>query len=119
MTTEQESPSFSKLFHVYKLGRLTLIGFEAQHIDEEETATEVRQQLESIIEAHSCEILVVDLMNVGIVSSWILGVLASVKKTGIDVELYHPSKEIMEVLNVTHLDELLHVRDSWSADDLV
>ena len=49
-------------------------------------------------------------MDVGIVSSWVLGVLAAVHKRGIEVHLYHPSEEIRGVLDVTRLHELMKVR---------
>lgn len=100
----------TNLFHVYKTGRMTVIGFEGRHLSDPLAATIVRDQLLSMIDHHACEVLVVDLMDLGIVSSWILGVLAAVKQSGVLVELYHPSPEIEEVLRVTHLESLLHIR---------
>lgn len=104
------------LFHVYKTGRMTVIGFDAKHLEDPLHAASVQDQLLEMVKTHSCEILVVDLMNVSIVSSWILGVLAAIKRNGIDIELYHPSNELKEVLDVTHLDKLLHVRGNASAE---
>lgn len=97
-------------FYVYKTGRLTVIGFAARHLAEPESRVACRDELLRLIDEHACEVLVVDLMDVDIVSSWVLGILAAVRSHGIDVELYHPSPEIREILAVTHLDDLLHVR---------
>jgi anti-anti-sigma factor len=97
-------------FHVYKTGRLTVVGFAARHLAEPEYRVACRDELLRLIDEHSCEVLVVDLMEVDIVSSWVLGILAAVRSHGIDVELYHPSPEIREILAITHLDDLLHVR---------
>ncbi|WP_417849490.1 STAS domain-containing protein [Thalassoglobus sp.] len=104
--------SSSNLFHIYKTGRLTVIGFEGKHLENPLYADSVRDQLLGMIRHHDCEVLVVDLMDVGLISSWILGVLTAIKQSGTDIELYHPSKEIQHVLDVTQLSTYLHVRGS-------
>lgn len=98
------------LFHVFKTGKLTVIGFDGRWLSDPSAAQECREKLLSLIDEHDCEVLVVDLMDVGVVSSWVLGILAAVKSHGVQVELYHPSGEIRNVLSTTHLDELLHIR---------
>lgn len=105
MPTMQDS-----LFHVYKTGKLTVIGFDGRGLGDPVISETCREGLLRLVDRHACEVLVVDLMDVGIVSSWILGILAAVKSRGVRVELYHPSAEIREVLSMTRLDELLHVR---------
>ncbi|MEW4529654.1 MAG: STAS domain-containing protein [Maioricimonas sp. JB045] len=100
----------SKHFHLYKRGKLTLIGFDARHLDDPTIAAECLDRLLELVDSHQCEVLVVDLMDVKVVSSWILGVLAAVKRHGIDVELYHPTAELRDVLATTHLEDLLHIR---------
>ena len=100
------------LFHVYKTGRMTVIGFEGRHLENPLHADTVREQLMHMVKHHDCEILVVDLMNLGVVSSWILGVLAAIQQSGTDVELYHPSDEIRQILDITKLNQLLHVRET-------
>ena len=97
-------------FHIFKRGKLTIIGFEAKHLDNCNEVADCRDRLLEIADSHACEILVVDLMDVGIISSWVLGVLAAVQKRGIEVHLYHPSKEIRGVLDATRLHELMKVR---------
>lgn len=97
-------------FHVYKTGKLTVVGFDAMHLSEPRCQSACRDELLRLIEDHSCEVLVVDLMEVTVVTSWVIGILAAVKKYAIDVELYHPSPVIREILRKTHLDDLLHVR---------
>ena len=89
---------------------MTVIGFEGRHLEDPEYVDSIQKHLIDMIEHHECEVLVVDLMNVGIVSSWVLGILTAIKQSGIDVELYHPTQEIQDVLDVTHLSSYLHVR---------
>lgn len=97
-------------FHLYKRGRLSVVGFDGRRLNDPRQATACRDQLLHLVEHHDCQVLVVDLTEVDIVSSWILGILAAIKRCGVDVQLYHPSPEIRGVLSVTHLDELLTVR---------
>ena len=108
------SPDTPELFHVYKRGRLTVIGFDGRHLDNDLYSETVRQQLSWLVDHHDCEMLVVDLMDVKTISSWILGVLAAIQRNGIDVELYHPSIEIQNRLNVMNLSAFLHVRGAAS-----
>ena len=97
-------------FHVFKTGKLTVIGFDGKHLDDPNGVAECRNRLLEIADSQACEDLVVDLMDVGIVSSWVLGVLAAVEKRGVEVHLYHPSDEIQGVLDVTRLRQLMNVR---------
>lgn len=105
MLSRQES-----IFHIYKTGTLTVIGFDGRGLNDPAGVETCRDRLLRLIDEHDCQVLVVDLMDVGIVSSWVLGILAAVKRHGVQVELYHPSAEIRAVLSMTHLDDLLHIR---------
>jgi len=104
--------SSSPYFHVYKQGALTIIGFDGKHLANTDHASDVRQSLMSLLGQTDCQTLVVDLMEVPIVSSWILGILAAVHQSGIDVQLYHPNKALQDVLETTRLDSVLNVRES-------
>lgn len=104
----------SQILHVYKAGRLTVIGFEGRDLLEPRAADEIKRALLELVNSSECQILAVDLMDVGIVSSWILGILAAVRQRGTRVELYHPSQEIREVLTTTQLNRMLHVRETWT-----
>jgi len=105
-------------FHVFKQGRLTVIGFEAHHLtDSNASLQECRDRLLIVIREHHCQVLAVDLMSLGLVSSWVLAILAVAHREGIEVHLYHPSRDIQEVLEITQLDELLKVRPDLMADD--
>ncbi|MGE5191363.1 MAG: STAS domain-containing protein [Deltaproteobacteria bacterium] len=96
--------------YVFKTSRRTIVGFTAtvalcpEHVDD------CRKRLEQLADEPGCHELVVDLDELPIVSSWILGMLACLQRSGTRVHLYHPSAEIREVLRVTRLDEILNVR---------
>lgn len=99
-----------RYFHVFKQGKLTVIGFEGKHLANSPRAADCVRNLLQILEETGCRVLVVDLMQLEIVSSWILGVLATVRRCGIKVHVYHPSLEICDVLHATRFDELFSIR---------
>ncbi|MEZ6067008.1 MAG: STAS domain-containing protein [Planctomycetaceae bacterium] len=100
----------SNSFHVYKQGQLTIIGFDGKALTDPRQEIACRDELLRMIDHADCQILAVDLMQVPVISSWILGILAAIKQKGVQVELYHPNPQMRDVLSVTRLDELLHVR---------
>lgn len=93
---------------------MTVIGFDGKYIDDPIHTNPIREHLLEMIERSDCEILVVDMLDVGVVSSWVLGILAAIQRSGVQVELYHPSKEMQDVLEVTNLSNYLHVRGAVS-----
>jgi anti-anti-sigma factor len=109
MSTPDEQ--ISPYFHVYKQGTLSVIGFDGRHLANPDNAPYVQESLLSLVNRSVCQILAVDLMEVSIVSSWVLGILAAVHKSGINVQLYHPNSALQDVLETTRLDSMLHVRD--------
>ena len=96
--------------HVFRTGRLTIVGFTAIEALRPERIDDCRRQLERLVDEHGCQDLIVDLCELPIVSSWILGLLAYVQRAGTRVHLYHPSAEIRDILRRTHLDQVLDVR---------
>ena len=103
-------PIGDELFYTYKTGPLTIIGFDGRHLTGQ-NPERYQEALRSLLNQNLCEILVVDLMDVPVVRSWVLGILIALHKQGIRVELYHPTLTMREVLENTHLDTILHIRD--------
>ena len=101
----------SEYFHVYKTGTLTVVGLNGQHLLEPRTVDECRDELLGLVGSDECQVLVVDLLDVGVVTSGVLGILAAVQQRGIEVHVYHPASDMLGVLKATHLDELLNVRE--------
>ena len=104
------NPIGDELFYTYKTGPLTIIGFDGQHLMDRDPER-YQDALLSLLHQHLCEILVVDLMDVPLVHSWVLGVLVGIHKQGVRVEVYHPTLTMQEVLDNTRLNTILHVRD--------
>ncbi len=73
-----------EVFYTYKTGKLTIIGFDGRHLNQAD-ADRHQEALLTLIKEHLCEVLIVDLMDVPVVSSWILGVLAGIHHQGVRV----------------------------------
>lgn len=99
----------SQALELYQAGSLTVIGFYGRQILEGFTPLDCRNELEAIIRDHSCRTLAFDLTGVKILPSGMLGLFASVKKSGVDVLLYNSGREVREVLEVTKLDTILEL----------
>lgn len=94
---------------VYSGGPLTVIGFRGRSALEGFTALECRDQLAKIVRDFQCQTIAFDLTGLKLVPSGMLGLFASIKKSGIDVLLFNPTDDIREVLEITKLDTILPV----------
>lgn len=99
-----------RYFHVFKAGRLTVVGFTATEVLSLDNVESCRRKLQQLVDEHACQELVVDLYDMPVVSSWILGLLAYIRTRGVLVHLYHPSPAVRDVLQISHLDRLMDVR---------
>jgi anti-sigma B factor antagonist len=106
------------LLKVYETGPLTVIGFGGREILDQINLSDCRGEILQLVEQHQTKTLAVDLTGVLIIPSGMLGLLASLRNQGIEVQLYNPSPDIVEVLEVTRLNELMPVHhiDLPSAD---
>jgi len=99
----------SGIFKVYSPGELTVLGFQdpknLDHVD----ATDCRDVLTELVRANRCKTLAFDLTRVKLIPSGLLGLLASLRKWGVDVHLYNPNDDVRAVLEITKLDQIMQV----------
>ena len=96
---------------IYQTGPLTVVGFAGQDVPDEVCIAGYRDQLFKLIDEQQCKVLAFDLTGVVLVPSGMLGVLISLRKRLERVELYNPSKDIREVLEMTKLISLFDIRE--------
>jgi anti-anti-sigma factor len=96
---------------VYQAGELTVIGFGGREILDQMNVAECRDELVELIRNHHCKVLAFDLTRVALIPSGLLGLLASIRKQGVEVHLYNPSTDIREVLEITKLYQLLQIHE--------
>lgn len=103
-------PISQDIIRVYEAGPLTVIGFGGEIPDQIDLA-ECRSEIVDLLKLHDCKDLAIDLTGVRYVPSGMLGLLASLKRLGIQVCLYNPSSDVREVLEITRLDQLFEIRE--------
>lgn len=99
------------VLNVYQTGPVTVVGFAGKDVPDEVCIAGYRDQLFKLIEDTKCEVLAFDLTGVILVPSGMLGVLVSLRKRLERIELYNPSADIREVLEMTKLISLFEIRE--------
>ena len=101
---------------IYQAGELTVIGFGGKEVLDDMNVADCRDELVELIREHHCQVLAFDLTRVRLIPSGLLGLLASIRKQGVEVHLYNPSSDIREVLEITKLDQVLQMHELEVAD---
>ena len=64
------------------------------HLSERRAVDACRDELFALVGFDKCQMLVIDLEAVGVISGWVLGILASVQQQGIEVHIDHPAHDM-------------------------
>lgn len=103
--------SFTGSLEVYEAGPLTVVGFGGREILDHVNVAECRDELVALVREHQCTNLAVDLTGVRIIPSGLLGLLASLRQLGVELHLYNACLDIREVLEITKLDQVMHLHE--------
>lgn len=104
-------PIHHDILRVYETGPLTVVGFGGREIVDQIDIGECRDEIMELLELHDCRVLAFDLSGVRYVPSGMLGLLASLRKKGIEVHLYNPSRDVREVLEITRLNAMFQIHE--------
>jgi len=104
-------PQKKEVLEIYAFGRLTVVGFGGYDSLDHVNVIALRDEVTHLIEQHNVEVLAFDLTGVTLVPSGMLGLIASLKELNIQVQLFNPSPDIREVLQITKLDQIIDVHD--------
>jgi anti-anti-sigma factor len=104
-------PIHHEVLRVYETGPLTVVGFGSGELPDQIDLVECREEIIDLLKVHDCKDLAFDLTGVRYIPSGMLGLLASLRRLGIQVHLYNPSSDVREVLQVTRLDQLFKIHD--------
>jgi len=96
---------------IVKNGCCTIIKFSNIEVPDEVCIAMYRDQIYELLKDPTCEMLRFDLTGVHFLPSGMLGLLTSVKKRGINVEVTNACQSIRDSLGVTRLDTLITVCD--------
>ncbi|MBN73670.1 MAG: hypothetical protein CME32_30825 [Gimesia sp.] len=99
------------ILQVYHAGPLCVAGFGGKDILDTFSVKDIRDELLELVKENQCETLALDLTGVKLIPSGMLGLLASMRDLNIDIHLYNPSEDIREVLEITRLNQFMHLHD--------
>lgn len=99
------------VLRVYETGPLTVVGFGGAEILDQIDLGDCRNEIMELLKLHDCKVLAFDLAGVRYIPSGMLGLLASLRRIGVEVHLYNPSVDVREVLEITRLNELFQIHE--------
>ena len=108
---EHPQPADPGVLKVYQAGEVTVVGFEGKDVPDEVCIAGYRDHLFRLVDEQNCRLMAFDLTGVRLIPSGMLGLLMSLKKHGVTIELYNPSDDVREVLDVTHLSREFAIRE--------
>lgn len=86
--------------------RETLLGSQQLSV-----LSRIKRELTDLVEQHQCRVLAIDMTPVNIVPSALLGVLVSLSRGGVEIELRRPSLVIRESLKTCRLDAYFTIQN--------
>ncbi len=98
------------ILHVYEVGKLIVLGFAGKDVPSNFNVAHYREAILELAKANGTTTIAFDLTGVRIVPSGMLGLWASLKKQDIGIEVYNPSEDIQDVLEITKLNQLITVK---------
>ena len=98
------------ILHVYEVGKLIVLGFAGKDVPSNFNVAHYREAILELSKANDTTTIAFDLTGVRIVPSGMLGLWASLNKQDIGIEVYNPSEDIQDVLEITKLNQLITVK---------
>ena len=100
------------ILKVYSVGETTVLGFGGEDVPSEFNAAHYRAAIADLLKANNCSTVAFDVTGVRLIPSGMLGLLVSLRK--IDelsptVQLFNPSADIEEVLQITKLNTMIEI----------
>jgi anti-anti-sigma factor len=104
------------VFQVHKTGRLSVISVNPDGISDYSRVEQCRDELVSILERAGCVVARFDVAGIPFLASGVLGLLISLRKHGMDVQLQNASEQVRDVLSSTKLDAIIELFPPSSAE---
>lgn len=100
------------LFEIREAGTVSTVRFMKQIDDFSHRTTDLHEQLSRFVGDHACLKLVIDLRETRYLPSSVLGVLVQLHSGGCEVHLANASEDVVDVMQVTQLDRLIHINET-------
>ncbi|MGZ0173495.1 MAG: STAS domain-containing protein [Planctomycetales bacterium] len=104
-------PDFD-LFEIREAGTASIVRFQQQIDDFSHRTSDLHEQLSRFVGKHACLKLTIDLRDTTYLPSSVLGVLVQLHNQGCEVHLANASEDVAEVIQVTRLNQMIHVNET-------
>ena len=109
----QRGPSVLK---VYETGEKMIVGFSRQAAGQPADIPRWHSELVKLIDQHRCVALTFDLTDVRRMPHAVLDILFSLRKRGVQVLVFNPTKSMRDLLKVTRLNGVVREVDQLYAE---
>ncbi len=96
---------------IYKSGDVTVIGFGDREVLNQVNIAACREQIAALIKQDNIKTLAFNLTGVLLIPSGMLGLMASMRELGVTVQIFNPSDDVREVLEITKLNQLFEIHE--------
>ncbi len=96
---------------IYKSGDVTVIGFGGREVLDQINIAACREQIAALVKQDNVKTLAFELTGVQLIPSGMLGLMASLRDLGVAVQLFNPSDDVREVLEITKLNQLFEIHE--------
>jgi anti-sigma B factor antagonist len=97
---------------VLQTGRHCIVGFDAVDWPPEHVVSQYLDQITALIRENDCSELSFDMKGMRSVPSGLLGLIANIRKQGVQVSLQNACREVREVLVLANLDRFIQIRET-------
>ena len=100
------------LLKLYSAGVVTVLGFGGSDVPSEFNAAHYRAAITDLLKSNHCSTVAFDLTGVRLVPSGMLGLLVSLTRLEgypLKVQIFNPSDDVREVLQITRLNRTIEV----------
>jgi len=101
----------TQFFQVRTAGKRSVIEFDSSIAEASNQTEEIRSELSEFLFANDCGVLIIDLTGTKFLPSSVLGVLTVICKGGTELHLVNAPDEVVDVMQVTKLDSMIHVNE--------
>lgn len=91
-------------------GDITTVGFGGREVLDQINIAICREQITDFVKRNQSKILTFEMAGVLFIPSGMLGLLASLRNVVEKIQIIHPSEDVLEVLEVTKLNQIIEVR---------
>lgn len=103
-------PIDPRLLKIKQDGATACVAFNLEVVQNDLCLANYRTQILRFLQEFGCNRFSLDVSGLPFLPSGLLGLLASVKTRGYEVEIVNPSEEMCEALRTTMLDSIIAVR---------